>query len=79
MTMGTSLLLIAIGAILRFAVSVTAKGFSIHTIGVILMIVGGVGFVLSLLYMTMADRRDHVATRRTAAYDDRDYPPAQRA
>jgi hypothetical protein len=79
MTLGTSLLLIAIGAILRFAVSVTAKGFNIHTVGVILMIVGGVGFVISLIWMAMADRRNRVATTRTVAYDDRDYPPAQRA
>jgi hypothetical protein len=47
---GTSLLLIAIGAILRFAVTVTTTGFNIHTIGVILMIVGVVGLVLSLFF-----------------------------
>jgi hypothetical protein len=47
---GTSLLLIAIGAILRFAVTVTSTGFNIHTIGVILMIVGAVGLVLSLFF-----------------------------
>ena len=46
----TSLLLIAVGAILRFAVSVTTSGFNIHTIGVILMIVGGVGLVISLFF-----------------------------
>jgi hypothetical protein len=47
---GTSLLLIAVGAILRFAVSVTTSGFNIHTIGVILMIVGAVGLVISLFF-----------------------------
>jgi hypothetical protein len=57
MALGTSLLLIAIGAILRFAVSVTAHGFSIHTIGIILMIVGAVGLVVSLLWMAMARGR----------------------
>ncbi|HVW16922.1 MAG TPA: hypothetical protein VHB30_01625 [Solirubrobacteraceae bacterium] len=50
MGVGTSLVLIAVGAILRFAVHVSASGFSIHTIGVILMIVGIVGFVVSLLF-----------------------------
>ena len=50
MGIGTSLLLIAIGAILRFAVSVTTSGFNIHTIGVILMIVGGVGLVISMFF-----------------------------
>jgi hypothetical protein len=54
---GTSILLIAVGAILRFAVSVHTTGFSIHTIGVILMVVGVVGLVISLLWMTIwADR-----------------------
>ncbi len=48
MGMGTSLIVFAVGAILRFAVTVTARGFNLHTIGVILMIVGAVGFLLSL-------------------------------
>ena len=47
MGIGTSLVIFAVGAIMRFAVSVTATGFNIHTIGVILMIVGGVGLILS--------------------------------
>ena len=50
MGVGTSLLLIAVGAVLRFAISVTTSGFNIHTIGVILMIVGAVGLVLSMLF-----------------------------
>ena len=66
MGIGTSLLLIAVGAILRFAVTVTAKGFNIHTVGVILMVVGIVGLLISVLWMTMwADRR----RRDTVAYD----------
>jgi preprotein translocase subunit Sss1 len=77
MTFGTSLFLIAVGAVLRFAVTVSAKGFNIHTVGVILMIVGAVGFIISLLWMTMwADRRNRVARERVV-YDDRDYPPAR--
>jgi hypothetical protein len=78
MTLGTSLLLIAVGAILRFAVTVTTSGFNIHTVGVILMIVGVVGLILSLLYMTMWNRRDRVVTDRVV-YDDPDVPPARRA
>jgi hypothetical protein len=50
MGVGTSLVIFAVGAILRFAVTVTATGFNLHTIGVILMIVGAVGFVLSLVF-----------------------------
>ena len=48
MGIGTSLVVFAVGAIMRFAVSVTATGFNIHTIGIILMIVGGVGLLLSI-------------------------------
>jgi hypothetical protein len=50
MGVGTGLVIFAVGAIMRFAVSITATGFSIHTIGVILMIVGGVAFLLSLVF-----------------------------
>ena len=81
MTLGTSLFLIALGAVLRFAVNVSTRGFSIHTVGVILMIVGAVGLLLSLLWMTIwADRRNRVARERVV-YDDRDYrdyPPSRR-
>jgi hypothetical protein len=72
MGIGTSILLIAVGAILRFAVSVHTSGFNIHTIGVILMVVGVVGLLISLLWMTIwADRtaaRGTVTTRRTDVY-----------
>ncbi len=62
MGLGTSLFLIAVGAILKFAITTTAHGVNINTIGVILMIVGAVGLVISLFYMTMwADRRRHAA------------------
>ena len=46
-----SLLIGAVGAMLRYAVTVTTQhGFNIHTAGIILMIVGGVGLLLSLLF-----------------------------
>lgn len=50
MGVGTSLVLIAVGAILRFAVSVTTTGFNIHTIGIILLIIGAVGLIISLFF-----------------------------
>jgi len=46
----TSILVIAVGAILRFAVSVTTTGFNLHTIGLILMIVGALGLLLSIVF-----------------------------
>jgi Domain of unknown function (DUF6458) len=65
MALGTSLFLIAVGAILRFAVTATTSAVNIHTVGVILMIVGGVGLLVSLFWMVAWSDR-----RRTAAPDD---------
>lgn len=50
MGVATSIVLFAIGAILRFATTVHSSNFNIQTIGVILMIVGVVGFIVSLLF-----------------------------
>lgn len=50
-TAGTSIFLIAVGAILRYAVTASVSGISLTTVGLILMIVGIVGLVLSLLYL----------------------------
>jgi uncharacterized protein DUF6458 len=52
MTIGTSLFLIAVGAILKFAVTAHVAGVNLHTVGVILMIVGGVGLVIGLYLLT---------------------------
>ena len=50
MGIGISLILAAVGAILIWAVHTTASGFNIHTAGVILLIVGAIGFVVSLVF-----------------------------
>ncbi|HWE57577.1 MAG TPA: hypothetical protein VG435_18880 [Acidimicrobiales bacterium] len=50
MGVGTSIVVFAIGAILRFATTVSTSNFNVHTIGVILMIVGAVGFLVSLMF-----------------------------
>ena len=47
---GVSLILIAAGAILTWAVNATVSGLNIHTVGVILMVVGAVGLVLSVMF-----------------------------
>jgi hypothetical protein len=50
MGVGVSLLLIAAGAILTWAVSAETSGIDLTTVGVILMIVGAVGLLLSLVF-----------------------------
>jgi hypothetical protein len=50
MGIGVSLILIAVGAILTWAVSASVSGVDINAIGVILMIVGAVGLLLSLMF-----------------------------
>ena len=66
MAIGTSLFLIAVGAILRYAVDATVAGVDIQTAGLILMIIGVAGLVIGLFLLTQADRR------RAVVYDDRD-------
>lgn len=61
MTTGTSIFLIAVGAILRYAVNASVSGFNIHSAGLILMIVGIIGLVLSLLWLASTSRRGRVA------------------
>jgi hypothetical protein len=50
MGIGVSLILIAAGAILTWAVNTTVSGIDINTIGVILMVVGAIGLVMSLMF-----------------------------
>ena len=50
MGIGVSLILIAVGAVLTWAVNATVSGLDINTIGVILMIVGAIGLILSVMF-----------------------------
>jgi hypothetical protein len=54
---GTSIFLIAFGAILYFAVNADVSGLEISTVGLILMIVGVLGLIISLWFMSQATRR----------------------
>jgi beta-lactamase regulating signal transducer with metallopeptidase domain len=74
-TIGTSIFLIAVGAILRYAVSATVSGVSITTIGLILMIVGIAGLVISLLYLFAWAPRRRVAGERVVERDPYREPP----
>ena len=67
MGIGTSLFLIAVGAILYFAVNADISGLEISTIGIILMVVGALGLLISL-FMLGSARRD-AATTRTVVRD----------
>jgi hypothetical protein len=58
MYIGTSILLIAVGAILKFAVTASVAGVNIQTAGVILLVVGVLALVISLFeQLVWADRR----------------------
>ena len=50
MGIGVSLVLIAAGAVMAFAVHVNGHGFNIHTIGIILLVVGALGALLSMMF-----------------------------
>jgi hypothetical protein len=73
MTIGTSIVLIAAGAILKWAVTAHVNGFNIQTAGTVLFVVGLVGLVLALIYTFWWTHRDR-------AYDEtrvvRRQPPA---
>jgi uncharacterized membrane protein len=66
MTIGSSIVLIAIGAVLKWAVTAHVSGFNIQTAGTVLFVVGLVGLVLAMVYAFWFDRRtpyDGVARR----------------
>jgi hypothetical protein len=70
MSIGASIFLIAVGAILKYAVTVqNTDGFDLNTMGVILMIVGALGLLVSLIWARTAtlgpwSRRETVVRER---------------
>ena len=72
MGIGTSIFLIALGAILYFAVNVDISGLEVSTIGLILMLVGILGLIISIYYASVATRRrgEVVADRPVARERD---------
>jgi hypothetical protein len=72
MYIGTSIFLIAVGAILKFAVTGSIEGFEIQTAGTILIIVGIIGLIISLLFaMVWNDRRRRPVAGEPVADDRR--------
>lgn len=67
MGIGTSILLIAVGAILAYAVNADISGIEIDTAGQILLIIGIIGLIISLLYEFMYSRPRRTAVTR---YDE---------
>ena len=79
MGLGVSLILIAVGAVMAWAVHVSTTGFNIHTVGYILLVVGIIGIILSLVFWSswggVGSRRTVVdegpaARRRTVVEDE---------
>jgi hypothetical protein len=67
--LGFGIVLVIVGAILEFAVTAQAKGFSVNTVGMILLIVGIVAFLLGLAFMISGGSR-----RTTITQDVRNTP-----
>ena len=57
MGIGVSVFLLAVGAILAFAIDVSADGVDLETVGVILMIAGAIGLLVSLVMTSQLSRR----------------------
>jgi Domain of unknown function (DUF6458) len=70
MGLGVSLFLIAAGAILTWAVNATVSGLELNTIGVILMVVGVIGLVLSMIFWSSWGGLGGGARRRSTYVED---------
>jgi hypothetical protein len=75
MGIAASLALIAIGAILTWAVQATVSGVDLDAVGVILMIIGGVGFLLSLFFWSTWGGVGVPGRRRSTTTTVDDAPP----
>ncbi|MGO9882038.1 MAG: DUF6458 family protein [Solirubrobacteraceae bacterium] len=62
MTIGTSIVLIAVGAILKWAVTAQVSGINLQTAGTVLFVLGIVGLVLSVIYTFYWSRRAAATT-----------------
>jgi NADH:ubiquinone oxidoreductase subunit 6 (subunit J) len=76
MRIGASLFLIAVGAILKFAVSDAVDGVDLGMIGIILMIVGAVGLLITIVLMSTRRRTDVIHEGATYAPADPRYGAA---
>ena len=71
MGIGVSVFLLALGAILAFAVNASVSGLDINVVGIILMVAGALGLVITMLMFGRSDRvvrEDRVVTRDRDMY-----------
>jgi hypothetical protein len=69
--LGVSLFLIAVGAILRWAITASVSGVNLDVVGLILIIIGVIGLVLSVIFWASLGR--WLPGRRSTVVSDRDY------
>ena len=72
MTVGVALFLIAVGAILRFAITDSISGVDLTTVGVILMVVGIIGLAIALFYELSYRKRGAAVVEPRDRYVERD-------
>ena len=70
MGLGVSIFLIAVGAILTWAVNATVSGLELNTIGVILMVVGVIGLAVTMLILNGGGGGWYGGGRRTTVVED---------
>ncbi|MHB8512115.1 MAG: DUF6458 family protein [Actinomycetota bacterium] len=75
MGIAVSIFFIAIGAILRFAVTTQTNGLNVGAVGVILMIVGGVGLMLSMLFWSSFSPWGSTRREETYIHEDHEHQP----
>jgi len=73
MGIGSSLFLIAVGAILYFAVDADVSGLEISTVGIILMVIGVIGLLISLFFLGEWRRRNRTVIEDRPIARDREY------
>lgn len=74
MGIGVSIFLIALGAILAFAVDVSVSGLDLDVVGIVLMLVGALGLILTLLVWYPRRRATRVAPAREVVEERRVAP-----
>jgi hypothetical protein len=73
MGIGSSLFLIAVGAILYFAIDADVSGIEISTVGIILMVIGIIGLLISLFFLGEWRRRNRTVIEDRPIARDREY------